>query len=508
MRVPPSPLRAFYLLLCVFAGLVVLWVTIPKDGITWVNAQGETVQVLSFFGPSASFQGPRETKDISEVLDIAKDLESLNEPEELWGVDSVNSGARTINLDDILATDFRIQFPAGTPGVLTQFFRALDQAASGTELIRVLHYGDSQLEGDRITSRLRQQLQGRFGGCGVGLVPIKEFSYQKITIKSECSKNWLSYPIYGNGYISKADRNYSLMGGSFAFTPRLQPAIIPDTAAADSLPYVAPEAPTEKTAWVRYQRSKNTTSGNKRAEQIRLLYGKAPVPFEVAIASGSDTIGRKSLPATQGFGVQILPTTDFTDLSLTFRATESPLVYGLAFDCQSGVAVDNMAFRGSSGVEFSRMNMTYLAQQIRQLDVRLLILQFGVNVVPGEAEAYGWYEQRFYNQLRALKALSPDLSILVISVSDMAKKVEEDYVSYPNVVLIRDAQKNAAFRSGCAYWDLHEAMGGENSMAAWVDKGLAAQDYTHFSASGARIVADLIFNALMLEYKTWKGAGS
>ena len=34
-----------------------------------------------------------------------------------------------------------------------------------------MHYGDSQIECDRITSLLRQRFQEEFGGMGVGLVP-------------------------------------------------------------------------------------------------------------------------------------------------------------------------------------------------------------------------------------------------------------------------------------------------------------------------------------------------
>ena len=84
----------------------------------------------------------------------------------------------------------------------------------------------------------------------------------------------------------------------------------------------------------------------------------------------------------------------------------------------------------------------------------------------------------------------------------MSKKSGTSYESYPNIEPIRQAQKNAAFRAGCAFWDLYAGMGGKNSMISWVhnDPPLAADDYTHFSARGARIVGKMLYDALMEAY--------
>ena len=81
-------------------------------------------------------------------------------------------------------------------------------------------------------------------------------------------------------------------------------------------------------------------------------------------------------------------------------------------------------------------------------------------------------------------------------------------VSYPNIEQIRDAQRNAAFRSGSAFWDLYEAMGGHNSMVSWVhnDPPQAEADYTHFNPAGARVIGKMMYDALIEEYYRHKGA--
>jgi lysophospholipase L1-like esterase len=130
-------------------------------------------------------------------------------------------------------------------------------------------------------------------------------------------------------------------------------------------------------------------------------------------------------------------------------------------------------------------------------------LQFGVNVVPYVIKDYTFYEEQFYNQLKLLKSIAPGVSILVVGVSDMSRKEGELYVSYPNIEKIRDAQRRAAFKAGCAFWDLYEAMGGENSMPSWVfaKPALANKDFTHFTAKGASLVSEMLYKALLSEYE-------
>ena len=57
--------------------------------------------------------------------------------------------------------------------MLDNFFKSLKEDAP-RELVRIVHYGDSQIEGDRMTEYLRYRLQKKFGGCGVGTVPPTE----------------------------------------------------------------------------------------------------------------------------------------------------------------------------------------------------------------------------------------------------------------------------------------------------------------------------------------------
>ena len=73
------------------------------------------------------------------------------------------------------------------------FEAAIDSLESSKGQVRIMYYGDSQIEGDRITSYLRQSLRKGRGGTGPGLfLPLMPVMYSKsIFIRS--SSNWRRY---------------------------------------------------------------------------------------------------------------------------------------------------------------------------------------------------------------------------------------------------------------------------------------------------------------------------
>ncbi len=191
---------------------------------------------------------------------------------------------------------------------------------------------------------------------------------------------------------------------------------------------------------------------------------------------------------------------------IEFENVESPDIYGISLDAISGVAVDNLSFRGSSGTEFSRINYKQFKQMASYLNSGLIILEFGVNVVPYQTRSYSFYQRALTRELNYLKKVFNNTPILVIGVSDMSQRKGNYYASYPNIEKILEAQRLAALNANCIFWDLYHAMGGENSMPGWVfaEPSLARKDFTHFNRKGGHIVAQMLFNALMEEYEKYK----
>ena len=79
---------------------------------------------------------------------------------------------------------------------LRPFFDKLSQNVPRGRPVRIAFYGDSIIEGDLITEELRKQLQDRFGGQGVGMVPITSIvAGFRVTIRHSFSGQWNTYSL-------------------------------------------------------------------------------------------------------------------------------------------------------------------------------------------------------------------------------------------------------------------------------------------------------------------------
>ena len=131
-----------------------------------------------------------------------------------------------------------------------------------------------------------------------------------------------------------------------------------------------------------------------------------------------------------------------------------------------------------------------------------MILQLGDSHVQGGVQPRA--TRMYMAHAWGLDAL-PRVPIVLIGVSDMGEKVGEFFRSYSNIPQVQTAQQRAARRTGVAYWDCRAAMGGENSILAWVraTPPLATADYVHFTPRGARYVGEMLYASLMADYAAY-----
>ncbi len=384
----------------------------------------------------------------------------------------------------------KIQYPESNINALNNFFMALEQVKRYP--VRILHYGDSQIEGDRMTGYLRNEFQKQFGGTGCGLLPIYE-RFPTFAIRQSASGNWQRFAAYYSK--SKKNKRYGLMACYYRF----------NKAIADSLLDKAIIAK----AWTRFVPNKKTYQRSGKFNKIRLLYGfnRREVIAKVWVndqLSITDTLPISNQSTSVIWSLSEYP----SSVKIEFEGVDSPDIYGISLESSQGIHVDNIGMRGSSGTFFTQIDQQTLKQQFADLDPNFLLLQYGGNTVPSihskkQAREYGnWFE----SQIRLLKRLNPSASILVIGPSDMSAEVNGKLQTRKYLEDVRDALKQAAFNSGCAFWDLYEAMGGKNSMISWVaaQPPLAANDYTHFAPGGAKRLTRLFYKSLMEDYKLWK----
>lgn len=442
--------------------------------------------------------------------------------------------------------DRKIQYVRTEKTSLNGFFKALYEVENGSEkIIRILHYGDSQLEGDRISDYLRNKMQNRFGGYGPGIVLPIDVSHARVSVRQSESKDWEKYAIYSKK--RHPEGKYGIGGSSYMFTGKyfvkigmdtiikpvydslIQKRIWVSKAKKDStsmldstnwrlvmVPFDSAmfhldtihkpiyERKEAEYSWLRFRCATKSYPRVRTFSHVKMLYSSNDTVEMVVSIDGVQK--KKTLyPAPYGTEVSLHVGQVTNEVFLKFTGN-SPVLFGILLDGQKGVAVDNFPMRGSSGTGYSMINSTIYQRQLEKTNVELIIMQYGINVIPNPVKNYDFYKRMFSRELEAIKKAKPGVSILVIGPSDMSRKLGGEYVSYPNIVKVRDAMKQAAYENDCAFWDLYSAMGGENAMVGWVNNSptLAAKDYTHFNARGARYIGEMLYNAIMSDYSAWK----
>jgi len=389
--------------------------------------------------------------------------------------------------EEIVAVPQRsIQYPDSTENPLVRWFEKLDRD-SKKSVVRVVHYGDSQIEGDRITSRIREGLQRRFGGTGPGL---QSFTPQvpSFSTRVEPSAGLKRYV----GFTS--NRDSLIEHGNYG--PRF------------TLSRCDPEAGACEV------RISPNPAGYRRTRQFsrlrvfwELKESARPASLQLAIrVNDSIELGRPMGALNALGGEWILP--ENTEAIELDAGTVPGDLLGFSLESAAGVVVDNVALRGSSGLIFTRADSGQLEHYLPAEEVGLLLLQFGGNVVPylKDTLQIQRYASGLAKQIRNVRQRYPHAAVVFIGPSDMAVKQRTKMVTYPLLEPLRDALKSMALGNGAVYWDPFEAMGGAQSMVAWVEHepAYAASDYVHFTPMGAALMGEWISTALLDAYDEWK----
>lgn len=486
-----SPLRVFFILICIHLFLFSFILIFPEGRI---DLGFTSVNFISYH--DLLNKKEIEHKNIASIIESGT-LDSTEFEKPVVAI--ADTSAEEIKIPEI-----RIENPAGE-NALQAFFEALFETEKNGKLIRIAHYGDSQIEGDRMTAYLRNRFQLRFGGGGPGFVQLMDPSNARITITQKNSPDWYKHSVYGVKSKKIEDNKFGPGGTVFRYTGGY---FVVDSSNVDTIG----EKPlkryikTNQPAWISFERSYKSYKTARHYSNLKLFYHNRGEQENVLVKLDE----KVRVDTLKGGEMQTLEIDHLSadKVRITFNGSESPDIYGIALDADSGVAVDNFSMRGSSGTDFQKFNMPFLGRQLNGLNSKLLIIQYGINVVPYALtdQAIEYYKKQFSRQLKKLKSTFPDKSILVVSLNDISRKEGTDYVSYPNVTKIRNIQREAALEAGCAFWDLFEAMGGENSMVSWVTNKppLASKDFIHLNPQGANILAELLYTALISEYELFR----
>jgi lysophospholipase L1-like esterase len=355
---------------------------------------------------------------------------------------------------------------------LIHFFQklfTLEKTKKGS--VRIAYFGDSMIESDQIVQDIRKSYQKKFGGQGIGFVPLSSLShFFNGSIRYEYSPEWDTYCDF---CLKKSPSSLGVSGFvSFA------------NAGAS--------------IWTSYQ------SGLFPLAHPTLFYGRSNnSSAKMTIFTDNGTIDSVQLKPTGVLNKHSLASWP-RELKFQFDNADSIPFYGVNFSSGNGVNIDDFALRGNSGLPLGKFNMALMNAFQREFDYDLIVLQFGANVLT--IKPFDWYAGRMTNVVNHLKKCFPGADILIISQADKATKYGTEMKTDTNLTALIQTQEKYARNTGSAFIDLFQMMGGEGSMAKWASETppLVRSDYTHFNVKGAKKIGNLIFEKLDQEYENFK----
>lgn len=352
---------------------------------------------------------------------------------------------------------------------LSDFYEAL-QSADDTP-VRVVHYGDSQIEEDRLSMQVRRALQARYGGGGVGLIPLHQTigtrtSWQSLVMAGQAQKvsgGPKRYLVYGLS-------SYRRKGGVYG--PMGQVAIMDNDVVSGS-----------EDMTLHFRAGVKQIYSESRFNRVR-IWKKGDLTLSVNKATGreGDTF--------------IVP--DSTT-SVIVHLNGQGEVYGISMEQSSGVMVDNIPMRGSSGAVFTSIASDELMNYYKKTNTRLIILQYGGNIMPYTTTKTQvvQYVEKMRIQIQYLKYLAPNSSILFVGPSDMCERRDGRLQTCHMIPVMDRALKQMAIEEEISYFSLYHSMGGSGSMVQWHDKGWVGGDYIHFTPKGAEKAGEMLANWLI-----------
>jgi lysophospholipase L1-like esterase len=357
---------------------------------------------------------------------------------------------------------------------LASFYAALARTLAGEPgaVTRILHFGDSPVTGDLISSGARARFQTRYGDAGHGFIfagrPWEWYNHQGVELSSS---GWrMLSPLFRAGN----DGFYGLGGVCFEAS---------DQGARCQVGTVSRGLGSQV---ARFDVHIEVQPGGGTV--LASIDGNPPV--ELATAAPRREVRVRSLEVMDG------PHT----LTLQPKGDGQVVLFGVALERPGpGVVYDSLGTNGGTVHFLTLIDEECWRDELRLRAPNLVILNYGTN-----ESGYGYFSFEAYAEdirkvVRRIREAVPEASILLMAPMDRGTFDESgEIVTLPTIPRIVDTQRAVAAATGCGYFDTYRAMGGEGTMGRWYrgNTHLVTGDLTHPTGIGADLVAGLLVNAL------------
>ena len=447
-------------------------------------------------------------------------------------VDSVAVAVDSVEVDTIpeILPPNGIQNPKAMASFLQKLYN-LQKTHSGK--INIVHIGDSHIQADLMTNKVRENLQAVFGNAGRGLVFPHNLARTNGSwdIRFSSNGSWDNHRI-----VSQIDGSKVGLSG-IALTSRSDDFAIELNAKQASnffntIKIITPGnansfniATAKRTITLESSVPKTITHKIKKGEAISIIADK----YNVSVAQLKKANGLRSNNIRAGKTLRIptnemqrksiersefIPLPLLADQDTHFYITEDPLekIYllpnknentftlsGVVLENNDpGIIYHNIGVNGAKLSDFNKYPLFF--EQLKALQPDLIIVGLGTNESFDKMRAEDYMAQLDLF-LKNIKEQETGAEILISTPSPSMFKRK-----IPNVFVADYAQKirNVAEEDNFAVWDMYSQMGGLYAVTRNFKRGLMANDRVHYSKAGYEKQGNLLSEAILETFRNYK----
>lgn len=344
--------------------------------------------------------------------------------------------------------------------------RKFDDAAAAKDTVNILVIGDSHVQADGNTGRMRRILQADFGNAGRGLM---------IPFRVAGTNNPLDYKISTANPVTTAKLMKMPWPTTMGFTGI---AVHPE----ESL-------------------SAFTLRGGQPFNSIR-IYGEGA--FTVRKVLGADS--NDSIPfkwSQSDWGGTLALEQPASDITVTLHGGDYTL---FGFDARAASPGVLLHAIGNNGATFSTYSLIgNIGKHVAALEPDLVIISLGTN------EAFGkTTDATFRNQIDRLvndiKHRNPQTQLLLVTPAECQRSVysrsrkrrrrTRTFAVNTNVARMRNVILDYAREHNIAVYDFYDVAGAEGASAKWLQNKLLSGDRIHRTWAGYYLEGELMADAL------------
>lgn len=360
------------------------------------------------------------------------------------------------------------------PEALQPFLEKLAELkSSGSGTVSILHIGDSHVQADFFSGRLRTAFQQDFGNAGRGLVvPARVArSNESPQTASESGGKWEARKII--------------------YTEQPLPAGIGGYTFSSE----------DSSAWIRIR----TIPPEERNRRLMLFLRKTPASYWVTVRDSADRI----VAVAGNFSEEA---SDLSRVVLPYPMQEFRLQAWKTLPGQNRITLFGMALMndrpgvlyhatGVNGAKFRHYAAEPdFSRQAATLAPDLVIVSLGTNEATEHPYQDPKLDQYITRLVESIRSHRPGVPILLTTPPGSFRQQSK---KNPSVEFVRERILGVAESQGLAVADLWQAGGGSSFTTRWKKSGLMQPDGIHYTPEGYRLQGEMIYLALIEAYNAY-----